>query len=62
MSNYDVVILNMLKEKSLSRQSRERVFWQLLVDSYEMEIESAEKSCTDYFEDMEFCLLFKIFS
>ena len=31
--NYDVIILNMLKEKSLSRQSRERVFWQLLIVS-----------------------------
>ena len=44
--NYYVIILNMLKEKSLSRQSRERIFWQLLtqllVDSYEMEIDSAE--------------------
>ena len=37
----------MLKKKSLSRQSRERVFLavvncQLLIDSYEMEIDSAE--------------------
>ena len=32
-SNYGVIILNMHKEKSLFRQSRERVFWQLLIVS-----------------------------
>ena len=32
-TNYDIIILNMFKEKSLSRQSRERVFWQLLIVS-----------------------------
>ena len=31
--NYYVIILNMLKEKSLSRPSCERVFWQLLIVS-----------------------------
>ena len=28
-SNYDIIILDMLKEKFLFRQSCERVFWQL---------------------------------
>ena len=32
-STCGVIILNMLKEKSLFRQSREKVFWQLLIVS-----------------------------
>ena len=36
--NYYVIILNMLKEKSLSCQSRERVFWQLLIVSCQLTV------------------------
>ena len=45
-SDYDIITLNMLKEKSFSRQSLESILvvvnCQLLVDSYEMEIDLAE--------------------
>ena len=36
--NYYIIILNMLKEKSLSRQSREKVFWQLLIVSCKLTV------------------------